>query len=279
MRYKKIIIASIFMLILIGGMTLFFNPYSCSRRITNAIINPNITKEDFRKIVIRNHIGINSSEFASKIWMIFDGTNFRPLQVACSEGDIEKVEILLEHGADPNLPDETVHISPLLFALHSGGEERFDIAELLLDSGANPNFMDSRDCTNALYHSVKIVKGDDRNVMEVKSLKLFKRLVKNTNSIDRIGGLDTLLGHAAAFGNKQCVEYMVENEIVDVNSASKTGWTALMSSVSLDDNEEICGYLIQHDADKALKNDEGKTAYDIAKEYGHEKCAKLCATE
>lgn len=277
MRYKKIIIASIFMLILIGGMTLFFNPYSCSRRITNAIINPKITKEDFRKIVIRNHIGINSSEFASKIWMIFDGTNFRPLQVACREGDIEKVEILLEYGADPNLLDETVKSTPLLFALLSGKPDRFDIAMLLLKSGANPNYINSRN-ENALFCSLIIVDSDN-NIQIEKSLALFKQLLKISKKDLKNVGSNTLLGEAAAFNNQPCLEYILKNNINGINDASKSGRTPLMSCVMVSDNVELCYYLIQHGADKALKNNEGKTAYDIAKEYGHEKCAKLCAME
>ncbi len=61
-----------------------------------------------------------------------------PLQNAAATGRMEIVRLLLEHGADPNLPEE--HIAPrgrALYAAVYGGH--YDIARLLLEKGANPN--------------------------------------------------------------------------------------------------------------------------------------------
>jgi uncharacterized protein len=61
-----------------------------------------------------------------------------PLQNAAATGRMEIVRLLLEHGADPNLPEE--HIAPRGRALYSavyGGHH--EIARLLLEKGANPN--------------------------------------------------------------------------------------------------------------------------------------------
>jgi ankyrin repeat protein len=61
-----------------------------------------------------------------------------PLQNAAATGRMESVRLLLEHGADPNLPEE--HIAPkgrALYAAVSGGHHA--IAQLLLENGANPN--------------------------------------------------------------------------------------------------------------------------------------------
>ena len=61
-----------------------------------------------------------------------------PLQNAAATGRMEIVRLLLEHGADPNLPEE--HIAPkgrgLYSAVYGGHHE---IARLLLEKGANPN--------------------------------------------------------------------------------------------------------------------------------------------
>lgn len=61
-----------------------------------------------------------------------------PLQNAAATGRMEIVQLLLEHGADPNLPEE--HIAPrgrgLYSAVYSG---HYEIARLLLEKGANPN--------------------------------------------------------------------------------------------------------------------------------------------
>ena len=61
-----------------------------------------------------------------------------PLQNAAATGRMDIVKLLLEHGADPNLPEE--HIAPrgraLYSAVYSG---HYEIAQLLLEKGANPN--------------------------------------------------------------------------------------------------------------------------------------------
>jgi len=61
-----------------------------------------------------------------------------PLRNAASGGHLAIVRLLLEHGADPNLPEEG--IAPLGHALHSAVcHGHREIVELLLDSGAHPN--------------------------------------------------------------------------------------------------------------------------------------------
>jgi len=61
-----------------------------------------------------------------------------PLQNAAATGRMEIVRLLLEHGANPNLPEE--HIAPkgrALYAAVYGGHH--EIARLLLEKGATPN--------------------------------------------------------------------------------------------------------------------------------------------
>lgn len=61
-----------------------------------------------------------------------------PLKNAAAKGHLEIVKVLLEHGADPNLPEEG--IAPRGHALYSavsGGH--YEIAKLLLEQGAYPS--------------------------------------------------------------------------------------------------------------------------------------------
>ncbi len=61
-----------------------------------------------------------------------------PLKNAAARGDLEIVKLLLEHGADPNLPEEG--IAPRGHALHSAVcNGHIEIVKLLLKHGAYPN--------------------------------------------------------------------------------------------------------------------------------------------
>jgi ankyrin repeat protein len=61
-----------------------------------------------------------------------------PLKNAAAQGRLEIVKILLEHGADPNLPEEG--IAPNGHALYSAvANGHYEVAELLLQHGAFPN--------------------------------------------------------------------------------------------------------------------------------------------
>src|SRR5207249_3746704 len=61
-----------------------------------------------------------------------------PLKNAAARGHIDIVKLLLERGADPNLPEE--HIAPHGHALYSAvANGHYEIAKLLLGAGAYPS--------------------------------------------------------------------------------------------------------------------------------------------
>ncbi|WP_377865398.1 ankyrin repeat domain-containing protein [Bacillus sp. R86525] len=74
----------------------------------------------------------------------------------------------------------------------------------------------------------------------------------------------------AAIANKQSelVALLIEKGS-DVNAVQSGGWTGLHEAALLG-NEEIIILLLENGANKTIKKNDGKTAYDIALEKGHE---------
>jgi ankyrin repeat protein len=77
-----------------------------------------------------------------------------PLSYAAAEGHLHIVRLLLEHGADPNLPEAAAPHGAALF--NACGGNYLEVAQLLLDHGANPNAgTDSNGCCltiGEVYH-------------------------------------------------------------------------------------------------------------------------------
>lgn len=86
-----------------------------------------------------------------------DSSRVSPLSQAASEGHLHIVRLLVEHGADPNMPEDAAPQGRALFEACCANH--FDVAELLLENGANPNAgMDSSGCCltiGEVYHGEK----------------------------------------------------------------------------------------------------------------------------
>jgi ankyrin repeat protein len=68
-----------------------------------------------------------------------DSCHHRPISAAARRNDVELARLLLEHGADPNLPEEGAPRGHALWiAVHDRSHE---LARLLLEHGADPNGM------------------------------------------------------------------------------------------------------------------------------------------
>jgi ankyrin repeat protein len=74
-----------------------------------------------------------------------DSARMSPLTYAAREGHLHIVDLLLEHGADPNMPEDAApHGRPLFEACRGN---HLEVAQLLLEHGANPNSgTDSNEC-------------------------------------------------------------------------------------------------------------------------------------
>lgn len=83
-----------------------------------------------------------------------DSARSSPLSYAAREGHLHIVRRLLEHGADPNLPEDAAPAGRALYAACCGNH--FEVAALLLKHGADPNAgQDSSECCltiGRVYH-------------------------------------------------------------------------------------------------------------------------------
>ena len=74
--------------------------------------------------------------------------------------------------------------------------------------------------------------------------------------------------------NIEILKYLIEEKNFDVDAILYEGNTPLMRFVEIE-NKEIIKYLLSQGADVSIRNEEGKTALDIAEENGNKEIIKL----
>jgi ankyrin repeat protein len=184
---------------------------------------------------------------------------------AAFEGDIEKVENLLDKGLRIDSRSKSGD-SPLTIAASEG---HFDLVEFLLDEGANINVENKKGYNALLYAidfndtnavNVLIKNGADVNArtfigysplmhaVDIGNYSMTKHLLENkakVNVYDIVHG-QTPLMIAVIWGYKDIVELLLNNDAL-VNANEIHGWTPLM--YACDSNRfEIAKLLVDHGA-------------------------------
>lgn len=167
-----------------------------------------------------------------------------PLIVACQTGELWIAQLLLQHGADPNVAN-SLGFTPLRQAII---EDHTEIVQLLLEMGSDPNALDSQGKTPLLCAaygaSVGIVESllesgatlqtnsIDRNALylyaetgHTAALKLLLVKFKQHVSASNKYGV-TLLHTAASHGMLDTVKFLV-GKGAKVNAGSADIWTPL----------------------------------------------------
>ena len=190
-----------------------------------------------------------------------------PLTEACNRDDYETVLLLLKKGASVNIVDGEI-TSPLYRAVGSS-DKSLQIVKLLLRNGADPN---GKAEVSPYYPILVLARAAPSDPLRIKNyLEIFELLVQHGAELVDEDGTNILM-NAAGERNAVLVQYLVDNSYFDINDQSHRGTTALMMATY---NPEVVEILLSHGADKAIKNIEGKTAYDYAVEKGNDESARL----
>lgn len=193
-----------------------------------------------------------------------------PLYYAIShEADMGIIRALLEKGADPNRADlEFEGHYPLRYVCTNPSKCMYEKVMLLVDYGVDIN-------TGYIY-----IPGDFVELREETKESMFLTIVYLwENGAEEWHYVDTkyemtVLHEAARRMDTEYLREFYHNEkrpmryLLNVQDAD--GETPLFGAVrrGMFDN---CKFLIEEGADTSIRNNEGKTAYDIAVELGYEK--------
>ncbi|MBQ7659499.1 MAG: ankyrin repeat domain-containing protein [Alphaproteobacteria bacterium] len=181
-------------------------------------------------------------------------TNVTPLMFALKYGNpsVEVIESLIKAGADVNEKENTIGLTPLIYAVDFN--ENPKIIQTLIKAGADININDKEGGT-ALIYAAQFNKNDE----------VAKSLIKagaNVNAKNNAGAT-ALMVAAGANKNPEIIKSLI-NVGADVNAKTNEGFTALMAAAGANKNSEIVKILIKARADVNAKTNEGFTALMLA---------------
>jgi ankyrin repeat protein len=189
-----------------------------------------------------------SSAQATEASWDYNKDSWTEIMLAAYEGDIKKIEILIESGKDIN---EQIHGGNLYTALDVGiWTQNYEVVEYLLNQGANVNGQDNSTRTPLVLAS------------RFKSVKIVDILIKYGADInDNIGGW-TALRSAACFGTLEILETLIDNGAYIDGQHDGSVSSALMLAAYKASADKVEA-LINAGANPLLKDADMNTAYMI----------------
>ncbi len=173
------------------------------------------------------------------------------------------VKMLLEHGADPDLPDKYGE-TPRMCASRLQDPQ---INQLIADRA--PSQESSDDSPNRLLHAISLGNPEE-------FLRITKKHPEYLEEKSATGGKEYLLGLCARFGLREAVTYLLDQG-AEINAISKAGIsaTALHNAV-FGGHREVAGILIDRGADIHLNvGSYYGTPLHVAADQGHVEIAQM----
>ena len=239
-----------------GNVNLVLNNKSAWTPLTLAIANDTeqflkesnfSSRDETVKILLRNGAMVNMCE-----------NGLMPLDLACSKGQASIVQLLLNHGAEVNLRNET-GFSPFDSACSNGHES---IVQLLLNNGAEVNL-----CNETGYSPLNSasVNGHESTV---------QLLLNNGAEVNLCNekGCSPLCS-ACLNGHESIVQLLLNNG-AEVNLFGEIECSPLFSAC-FKGHESIVQRLLNNDAEINLCNVEGCSPLYVACLNGHESTVQL----
>lgn len=228
--------------------------YNYSQQLINAIENNDY---DLFDELLKQGKNLDSRPYV----LDNDRVNMPPLHFACKEGKYDFVVKLVEAGAYINNTDVWDEHTPLMVTLSQNNESRLSIAEYLIKSGADVTIIKNN--YSALDYAFTYNVVDYSESTEILDFQLAMLLLNKGLSITDVR-LGNVIFIAAKNNNKLMVEYLIKELNVNIDFIDSTyGNTALIWAVQ-NNCYNVAKYLIDNGANIDIKNNNDKTALDIA---------------
>ncbi len=253
------------------------------------------------------HISVEPSENAPLVKALLEAgarpddswdSHVTPLMDAVSYNQLQTVQLLLDHGANPGARDGNGRL-PLHY-ISGFGPDNLMIVEVLLRRGNDVNSADD-DGQTPLMQAVGNAGDEDA----IKLVRFLAAKGANVNALSKDGS--SALLQAAASGKTEIIRFLLEqgaevnvhdkydetplsnaagNDNVTVvkmllahgakvTSVDEDGDTPLTSCIKASGSPEITKILIQHGMDVDHRNKAGETALSLAKKAGWQKAIRL----
>jgi uncharacterized protein len=188
-----------------------------------------------------------------------DMTVLEQFFLAIGQDRVSEVRALLAEGVSPNqqAPGEVSDITPLMSA------ESARMVSLLLEAGADINAVD-RDGATALHHAVLKDQALEMVPLLLPAAPIDARRA-DTGETPLMVARQWFFGMDATRGRK-VIELLLAAG-ADINARDGRGDTLLQVAAGNDQAGLVC-LLLQKKADRSIRNADGRTALDIARDLG-----------